>query len=460
MQDLTFIQRLKKELPIWVDNGWVQTEHQEAILKAIHLKQQEEPTGFIPFTVIWMGILLLGAGLITFFVANWGQMQPPMKMTILIGVLGAIYLLSAIFFLIEMFYNPHTPYQNKLGKFLLTLGLITFGANIFVIAQLYNIQLHYPTGVLIWSLMALFTASLLHSQSILVIGILLSVLWTAMEMFDFQHSVHWSFLPVWSLFLFPIVREQWEIALKVALISLFTWSLFIMALYVGDVFFIQIYFLICLSIFLLAEVLKTYPLTQIFSKTVQHFSCVFASLSLFALTFSTNIAKERGLFFDIVPTFGYTETLAAILLVVCMMGWIAWRSMIVFNTTSFIWGQAWLFFALLTIIINTRLGSSVEHYKVMIAAAYNALFFTGIGWVIYVGYKECDRVLLNLGFLYLAAGLLSRYFDSFSLYPDRTVFFIVGGVLLTFGSYIIEKQRRHLIYNMDKKINEVDLNGR
>lgn len=451
MQDSTFIQRVKKELPLWVKNGWVLKEHQQAILESLILSDEQQPTGIIPFTVIWIGVLLLGAGIVTFFVSNWAHMQPIMKLQLLLGSLGILYLLAAVFFFIASLRSPLTPFKNTMGQTLLALGGIVFGANIFLIADLYNIQLHYPTGVLIWALMALFTACLMHTQIMLIISILLTMLWSAMEMFDFQHSIHWSFLSVWILFLFPIVQEQWVFSLKVALIALFTWSLGIMALYVGDVFFIQIYFLSCLSLFLFGEVLKTYSFTALFSNTIQRFSCFFASLSLFALTFPTNITKERGLFFDIVPTFGYPETLSAILLVVGMMSWIAWRSKIIFNTTSFIWGQGWLFLALLMILFNTHLGSSVELYKGLIATAYNVLFFTGIGWVIYVGYRECDRVLLNLGFLYLAIGLLSRYFDSFWVYPNRTVFFMVGGVLLTFGSYFLETQRRGLIRAINKK---------
>ncbi len=454
MEDTTFIQRLKKELPLWIQQGWVQPHAEYAILDSVLSQaEQKETTGIIPFTIIWVGIVLLSAGIITFFATQWGNLAPLIKMQLLIGSQGLLYFLAALFFLGDVFKNS-TPYKNTLGQTLVTFGIILFGVNIFLIAHIYQIQLHTPLGVLTWALMALFTACLMRSQTILILSILLTMLWTAMEMFDFQHSVHWTFLAVWFLFLYPIVNEQWESALKVALVGLFTWSLCIMALYVGDVFFIQIYFLICLAMFLFAEVLKTYSYTKIFAKTVQHFSCVFASLSLFALTFATNITKERGLFFDIVPSFGYTETISAMLLVLCVMVWIAWRSTIIFNTTAFIWGQGWLFLALLIILLNTHLGSSVEQYKSLIAAAYNVLFFSGIGWVIYVGYKECDRVLLNLGFLFMATGILSRYFDSFWLFPNRTLFLVTGGLLLTFGSFMIENKRRQLIRIIDRKINE------
>lgn len=455
MEDTTFIQRLKKELPLWVQQGWVQPQAEYAILDSILSKvEQKETTGIIPFTIIWIGIVLLSAGIITFFATQWGSLRPLIKMQLLIGCQGVLYLISAIIFLVDVLKKSFAPYKNTLGQTLIMFAVLLFGVNIFLIAHMYQIEFHTPLGVLIWALMALFTACLMHSQMMLILSILLTMLWTAMEMFDFQHSVHWTFLPVWFLFLYPIVNEQWESALKVALVSLFTWSLSIMALYVGDLFFIQIYFLLCLAMFLFAEVLTTYSFTKIFAKTVQHFSCVFASLSLFALTFASNITKERGLFFDIVPSFGYTETISAMLLVLCIMVWIAWRSTIIFNTTAFIWGQGWLFLALLIILLNTHLGSSVEQYKGLIAAAYNGLFFSGIGWVIYVGYKECDRVLLNLGFLFMAAGILSRYFDTFWIYPSRTLFLIVGGVLLTLGSFIIENKRRQLIRIIDRKINE------
>ena len=445
MQDSTFIQQLKRELPLWVQQGFVKPQYEQPILNSVMSRsEQEKPIGFIVFTVVWIGILFLAAGILTFFAINWGGMQPIAKVQILIGSLWVMYLLAGLFSLIEK--------TKTIGKLCLFVGVVIFGTDIFLITHLYDIKLHYPTGVLIWSCGALLTAYFMHSQPVLIMGILLATLWTAMEMFDFQHSVHWSFLPLWLLFLYPILEGQWTLALKVALTSLCVWSLFVMALYVGDIFFIQIYFLICLAVFLLAEVLKTYEFTARFSKTIQHFSYFFGTLSLFALTFTTNIAKERGLFFDIVPTFGYTETMGAIGFVIFMMIWIAKRSNIIFNTTSFISGQGLLFLLLLIVLINTHLGSAVEQHKVLIATAYNVLFFLSIGWIVYVGTKERDPLLVNFGFIYLAAGILCRFFESFWTYPNRSLFFIAAGLLFTFGSIFLEKQRRTLIGSIERGV--------
>jgi len=48
----------------------------------------------------------------------------------------------------------------------LLLGVILFGSNIMLIAQIYHIDSHFPNGVLMWSLGALLAAWLVRNADL------------------------------------------------------------------------------------------------------------------------------------------------------------------------------------------------------------------------------------------------------------------------------------------------------
>ncbi len=446
MKDETFIQRLKKELPIWTHKGWVKKENQQHILNYVTHKTVPE-TNTLTFTFAWMGVILLSAGIITFFAANWGGINKITKLSILFGSLWLAYGLSYFFFHKRKFLE----FDLKAAHLFLFLGLILFGANIWLIAQIYHIDAHYPNGVLIWSLAALVTAYLMRSPPALITSILLATLWTAMETFDFLRSVHWSFLALWILFLYPCIQWQWRISLHIALLSLLLWSFFIIGLYVVDLFVVQVYFLGALSVFLLGRILINYPLTHLIASTVQRYSAFAATFALFIPTFPLNITKERGLFFDIVPSAGYLNTLMAILLCVGLMIWLRKQPKPSFNRIAFILGLGLFCFLCLLMFINLILGSHIENHKGMIALGYNLIFFTGLGWIIYIGYHSHERFLINLGFVFFALAILARYFDTFWTLFNRSFFFITGGLLFTVGSYYFEKHRRKLTESIEEE---------
>jgi len=78
------------------------------------------------------------------------------------------------------------------------------------------------------------------------------------------------------------------------------------------------------------------------------------------------------------------------------------------------------------------------------AIALNLLFFTGMVWLLFAGAHTQNRSLINLAFIFFALALVTRYFDTFWSLLNRSFFFMVGGVILIVGGYLLEKQRRKL----------------
>lgn len=456
MKDLTFIQQLKAELPVWIKNGWINSETEAHILEYLgeNHKASHPPINTITFTLAWMGVILLTGGLVTFFAHQWAIFSNVTKVGILFGNLWVALLLSYFF----RKQTARLDFNKKMSEFFLFLGILIYGTNIWLISYIYHIDEHYPTGVLLWSLGALFAAYLMRSPVALILSIFLGTLWSAMETFDFMRSVHLGFPVLWVFFVIPCVRNQWGKMLHLACLSLFLWSIFIIILYVADFFFMQVYFLMGLATFLLGKILATYPKLQFknLAPTIQHYGAGAALLGLFIPTFPLNITKERGLFFDIIPAVGGLETLYAILLVLGMMYWLSKRAKQSFDQTSLISGYGIFLTLCLLMGINLLLGSHIESHRVFIAITFNFFFLTALGWIIYTGYQSRDQILINLGFAFFALLVLSRFMDTFWTYFNRSFFYISGGLILTLGSYYFERQRRKIT----AKIEEASLGRR
>jgi uncharacterized membrane protein len=112
-----------------------------------------------------LGALVAGFGVILFFAANWGEIPRPLRVLLLLG--GIVLLLGAGFVLTEV-----RGTHPNIGHAFLFLGTVLFGASVFLVGQMYNVQAHDPLGFLLWSLGALAMAAVVRSGPIAALGIL------------------------------------------------------------------------------------------------------------------------------------------------------------------------------------------------------------------------------------------------------------------------------------------------
>jgi uncharacterized membrane protein len=78
-------------------------------------------------------------------------------------------------------------------------------------------------------------------------------------------------------------------------------------------------------------------------------------------------------------------------------------------------------------------------------AVLNLVLVAALILLIAEGYRRDDRFVVNLGFLAFALTILRLYFDTFWLLFDRSLFFMVGGLLVIALGWLLERKRRHLI---------------
>ena len=449
LKNLLLSRLLEKELPEWVAKGWVAPEHQEALLAHV-AAGKGGLTRYVPYGFYIMGVLLAGAGVIAFFAANWAGMPKLVKLALLFGAMWLAYGLVAL--------EAVRRTSRHLVDALLLLGVILFGANIMLMAQIYHIDAHYPDGVRMWALGGLLTAYLMRSHASVIAALVLAVVWSNMEIWVFDAALHWPFLVFWAACIPAIFRNRWRGALHVAMIALLLWSLLTLfnhralAEALGTrLLTLQVFFLAWLTIWLLAvaseEISRLPAAITNNAGTVRRYG-IFGALALFYwLTFPrvhtfAGISGEAG---GAAKPLGIVVTLLGLAVVAGLAVW-SLRAVRARGLPPHLsWG--WGLMAALLILLGINL-LPVGTYAGALAAAFNVLFFATLVWLIYAGAQREERLLVNLGFAFFAVTLLSRYFDTFWALLNRSFFFLGGGLLLIGGGYLLDRQRRALLRRM------------
>lgn len=446
MRNKAFLARLQKELPDWGKRGWLAAGGQQAILD--HLAAQD--TGGAPYLTYAfsiLGVLLLGSGIVTYFAANWSGIPKLAKLAILFGSMWLAY--GAAWHALREARAP------LLGQALLLLGVILFGANIMLIAQIYHIDSHFPNGILLWSVGALAAAYLVRSQPTLVAAIVLGWLWTTVEQdfFWYRHTSHWPFLILWAAFLPLIYRHDFRAALHVALIALLIWSGYIFGF--NDrywrantlVYLAQIYFLAYLALFLLGLAFATYGRLARFARPLQRYGIFAALVSAYALTTPGLQSGDWHSWDATVRSRAPADatwqaiTLIAVAAVVALALWHRARTARAKRSAHLKWSQLLVGAIVALLVANLFLTGAHGGW---VAIAFNLLFFAGMLWLIFAGMDGDDRFLVNLAFVFFGVILLTRYFDTFWSLLNRSFFFMIGGVVLIAGGYFLERKRREI----------------
>ncbi len=84
-------------------------------------------------------------------------------------------------------------------------------------------------------------------------------------------------------------------------------------------------------------------------------------------------------------------------------------------------------------------------------AVFSNLFFVAFAiGSIAAGLSKRSPFAINVSLFFLAAFILTKYFDWFFDMMDRALFFIFGGALLMFGGWFVERRRRNLVRSLER----------
>jgi uncharacterized membrane protein len=121
-----------------------------------------------------LGGILFAAGLILFVSAHWEQMSPAERMTVLVFAVAGTHLTGA-------FSAKDFPATSATMH---GIGTAALGGAIFLAGQIFNIEEHWPTGVMLWGIGALAGWLLLRQWPQLAMAAILIPWWLIGEMHE------------------------------------------------------------------------------------------------------------------------------------------------------------------------------------------------------------------------------------------------------------------------------------
>ena len=450
MWDRAYLNRLRKELPAWTEQGWVTPAGEAAIIGEAEARAAQG-IHIVPIALAVIGALTLGAGVILFFAANWDQMPKIVKLVVLFGSMWIAYAIAG------RGLSGSARSSRAIAHAMLLLGVILFGANINLIAQIYHIDAHYPNGVLMWSLGALLLVWAVPSQPAAVAGIALAALWSGMETLDFGWPVHWPFLGVWALFAAPALYRGWKWATCAALVALGVWCFTIIVDWPYDdrgqsLYLLQVFTLLGVAIHLAGVAMQDIPRLASLSTVVRRTALVGA---LFAAHFFIYVGVHGlpwyswwGRDFD-PETWartaqagpGMIALIAVFALAALALAVERYRRVATQGSKRDIAGIALAGLAAAVMLANPFMPGRYAD-AVLMYVAINGTVFAVLVWMVVEGYRSGERFQVYGAFVAYGAGMLAVYFMDFFTLMERSLVVMGGGAVLIAGVYILERQRR------------------
>jgi uncharacterized membrane protein len=183
---------LSAEIPVWQEQGIISPVHAARIweLYVTAAQSAERRRNWARFALLTLATLMMGLAVLLVIGYNWQDLGRPLKLSVIFGsILGAH---GAGLYLRRL---PRTRSASELFFF---LGCLCYGAAIWLIAQIFNINSHYPDGVWYWALGVLPFALCLDTPLFHCLYAGLLAAWVGCETLGFSHPLDLVFAP-WRL---------------------------------------------------------------------------------------------------------------------------------------------------------------------------------------------------------------------------------------------------------------------
>jgi uncharacterized membrane protein len=425
------IKWLLGEIDLWVNEGVIEPVQAAALRDRYPAPAESVAWGRVIFFSI--GAVLFGLGVVLLFGYNWQRMHKFVKLGVvlaaLIGAHGAGYWLR----------RPASRYQTA-GEGLHLLGTMLFGAGIWLVAQIYHIEEHYPNAFLIWGLGALALALALPSTTQGIIATILLVLWNGFEVFDFKSPQLLS--PV--LILGGIMPLAWSnrsrVLAAICTIGFLFTLLATLADIKGDLAGLAAFFSACMLIAASRLVRRRGAFPQV-SPVFSFVGFSVYIAVLFILSFHHRGEGTWSINFD-----RFLESILFIafaLGVACLWAWAIWplskkRQPYKEGFRKEYYGVLIAFILVLLNVLGViKLGGWLG------MAVFNTLLLYQAIMMLSAGCKDLDLKTTATGCVLFAAITFARYTDLFvSLLARSLVFFIAGAALFSVGIYYSKTRKQ------------------
>jgi uncharacterized membrane protein len=366
----------------WTREGLIESSTTDLI--RAYERDHERATGlkWPILLAIALGGLLLAAGVLLFVAAHWDTLSPAWRFTLVLSLVAVMHVAGAI---------ASTRF-SALSTTLHAVGTICLGAGIFLTGQIFNLQEHWPGGVMLWALGAWVAWAFLRDWPQAGLAAILTPAWLAGEwseatqgMIGSNPTLAAGLLLLVITYLTAILPEKTTRVRKVLL-------------WIGGIM------LIPLVVFVIE------------SGRYGHWS-------------QSSLPWNMQLF-------GWAAMLLPLLLAWWLRGKHVW-----FNVIAVFWVAA-----LSLTSLRSRM-DIMSHNSANDLALYAVCALGAVGLIVW-GMKESRKERVNLGIAGCALTILFFYFSTVMDKLGRSASLIGLGLLFLLGGWLLEKTRRRLLTKM------------
>ena len=165
---------LKTEVHCWKSEAIISENQLNSIISQYDSKadsEQKKTTAF--YTLISAASILAGAALLLLIGYNWEILNYIAKLAIIFGITISFQCLTLV--------SRFGWKNNVLSEVFSLLSCISYGSGIWLIAQIFNLNAHYPDGFYWWALGTIPLAFLGQSSLLWFLVIVLEIIWCFTE---------------------------------------------------------------------------------------------------------------------------------------------------------------------------------------------------------------------------------------------------------------------------------------
>lgn len=166
----------------WASAGLVDAAAQARIRTFESERAEPKQLRWPIWIAIAFGALMLAAGVLLFVSAHWDDLSPAGRFSLVLALVAVFHVAGAIF----------SGRFAALSSGLHGVGTATLGAGIFLSAQIFNLQEHWPGGVMLWALGAWIAWGLRRDWVQGAFVALLTPAWLACEWLDATERMRFS----------------------------------------------------------------------------------------------------------------------------------------------------------------------------------------------------------------------------------------------------------------------------
>lgn len=176
--------RNDRRLERWLAAGVIDAETAERI-RAFERAREGGVGRALPVALaLGFGGVLVAAGVLLFVAANWDVMSPALRVTAVLTMVGAFHVGGA----------AAAGRFEALATTLHALGTIALGAGIFLAGQVFNLDEHWPSGLMLWAIGAWAGWWLRRDWAQLALAVSLTPAWLGAEWSALRLAEAWRVL--------------------------------------------------------------------------------------------------------------------------------------------------------------------------------------------------------------------------------------------------------------------------